>query len=142
LLSDSSINAETVQAYLETEYSVRGESDFVLRVGQFSNSLESEHRLRGSDCSAFITAYNPYSNVVAEADNAKRQKALTDELQRRSLTFADGIGEHPFNQWPGEPSYLVFGLTLEASKTLGARFEQNAIIWCGIDCIPQLILLR
>ena len=114
----------------------------MLQVGQFSNSLESEHKLRGSDCSAFITAYNPYSNVLDEVDNAKRQKALTDELQRRSLNFADGIGRHPSNQWPGEPSYLVFGLSLEASKTLGVRFEQDAIIWCGIDCIPQLILLR
>jgi hypothetical protein len=142
LLSDSNINLDTVQAYLETEYFVRGESDFVLQVGQFSNSLESEHKLRGSDCSAFITAYNPYSNVLDEVDNAKRQKALTDELQRRSLNFADGIGRHPSNQWPGEPSYLVFGLSLEASKTLGVRFEQDAIIWCGIDCIPQLILLR
>ena len=141
-MSDSNINPYTVQAYLETEYFVRGESDFVLQVGQFSNSLESEHKLRGSDCSAFITAYNPYSNVVDEVDNAKRQKALTDELQRRSLNFADGIGRHPSNHWPGEPSYLVFGLSLEASKTLGVRFEQNAIIWCGIDCIPQLILLR
>lgn len=141
-MSDSNINPYTVQAYLETEYFVRGESDFVLQVGQFSNSLESEHKLRGSDCSAFITAYNPYSNVVDEVDNAKRQKALTDELQRRSLNFTDGIGRHPSNQWPGEPSYLVFGLSLEASKTLGVRFEQNAIIWCGIDCIPQLILLR
>lgn len=141
-MSDSNINLDTVQAYLETEYFVRGESDFVLQVGQFSNSLESEHKLRGSDCSAFITAYNPYSNVLDEVDNAKRQKALTDELQRRSLNFADGIGRHPSNQWPGEPSYLVFGLSLEASKTLGVRFEQDAIIWCGIDCIPQLILLR
>ena len=142
MFSDSSINPDTVQAYLETEYFVRGEHDFVLRVGQFNKSLQSEHRCRGSDCSAFITAYNPYSDVVVEADNAKRNKALIDELKRRSLAFVDGMGKHPSNQRPGEPSYLVFGLTLEASKTLGARFEQNAILWCGADCIPQLILLR
>jgi hypothetical protein len=142
LFSDSSINPDTVQAYLETEYFVRGEHDFVLRVGQFNKSLQSEHRCQGSDCSAFITAYNPYSNIVAEADNTKLHKALTDELKRRSLTFADGVGQHPSNRWPGEPSYLIFGLSLEASKTLGARFEQNAILWCGADCIPQLILLR
>lgn len=142
MFSDSSINSETVQAYLETEYFVRGKHDFVLRVGQFNKSLLSEHTFQGSDCSAFITAYNPHDNVIVETDNAKRHKALADELRLRSLTFVDGMGQHPTNQWLGEPSYLVFGLTLEASKTLGARFEQNAILWCGADCIPQLILLR
>jgi len=36
----------------------------------------------------------------------------------------------------------VPGLSLEASKSLGARFEQNAIVWSGADAVPQLILLR
>ena len=61
---------------------------------------------------------------------------------RFSLEFVAGIGQHPSNQWPGEPSYLVFGLTLEAAKTLGTRLEQNAIVWNGSDGTPQLILLR
>jgi len=67
---------------------------------------------------------------------------LAKELTSRSLEFVTGIGQHPSNKWPGEPSYLVFGLTLEASKVLGTRLEQNAIIWSGSDGVPQLILLR
>ena len=42
----------------------------------------------------------------------------------------------------GEASYLIFGLTLEAAKMLGMRLEQNAIVWAGVDAVPQLILLR
>jgi hypothetical protein len=42
---------------------------------------------------------------------------------------------------PGEPSFLAFGLALEASKTLGKAYEQNAIIWCGADAVPNLVLL-
>ena len=53
-----------------------------------------------------------------------------------------GLGEHPTNGWPGEASYLIFGLTLEAAKMLGMRLEQNAIVWTGADTVPQLVLLR
>lgn len=33
-------------------------------------------------------------------------------------------------------------ISLEAAKELGARYEQNAIVWAGADAMPQLILLR
>ena len=42
----------------------------------------------------------------------------------------------------GLASLLVFGLALEAAKSLGQSLEQNAIIWCGADCVPDLILLK
>ncbi|TXH37992.1 MAG: DUF3293 domain-containing protein [Burkholderiaceae bacterium] len=45
------------------------------------------------------------------------------------------------NQWPGEDSFLVLGINLEAVKTLGRRFGQNAVLWCDATAIPQLILL-
>ena len=56
--------------------------------------------------------------------------------------YHEGMGEHPSGQWPGEPSFLILGLPLDAAKQLGARHEQNAIVWCGTDAVPQLILLR
>jgi hypothetical protein len=52
------------------------------------------------------------------------------------------MGQHPSNKWPGEEIFLVLGLYFEAAKALGERFGQNAIVWCGIDAVPQLIVLR
>jgi hypothetical protein len=60
----------------------------------------------------------------------------------RSLAFLPGIRQHPENGWPDEESFLVFGLTLQAARTLGAHWLQNALIWTGSDALPQLILLR
>lgn len=56
--------------------------------------------------------------------------------------FVLRIGQHPSNAWAGEESFLCFGISLEAAKALGRRFEQNAIVWSAADAIPQLILLR
>ncbi len=128
LFSDSVIDPGMIQAYLDTEFRVFGESPFVLHVGQLSEELAFAHKIHHVECSAFITACNPFSQVVTKENNLERQQHLAKELSRRSLTYVDGFGQHQSNQWPGEESFLVFGLTLEAAKTLASKLEQNAII--------------
>lgn len=142
MFSDSTIDPGTIRAYLETEYRVHGDPSATLRVGVVCPELTVLHRAHQADCSAFITACNPFSQAFDEAANAERQATLARELKQRNLTFIDGVGQHRSNRWLGEASFLVFDLTLQATKTLGARLEQNAVIWSGSDAIPQLILLR
>jgi hypothetical protein len=73
-------------------------------------------------------------------ENEERHQALIAEIKGRSLSFLPGVGQHPGNKWPGEQSVLVLGLSLEAAKTLGRRFEQNAVVWTGKDGVPELVL--
>jgi hypothetical protein len=139
LFSASDIDPDTIQAYLDTEFRVFGDSPFVIHVGQASEELASAHKSHRVECSAFITAWNPFSQVLSVENNQERQEALAKELARRSLSYVKGMGQHKSNQWTGEESFLVFGLTLEAAKTLGSKLEQNAIVWSGKDAVPQLI---
>ena len=106
------------------------------------SALAAAHKRYRVECSAYITACNPFSQILDDAANAERHAALGREISQRSLASIEGIGQHPSNQWPGEASHLIFGLTLEAAKALGTRLEQNAIVWAGGDAVPQLILLR
>jgi hypothetical protein len=129
-------------AYMETEFQVYGEPPFVLRIGLHSEALSRLHADRHVFGSAYITACNPRSAPLSDADNHQRQQALAADLTRRGLFFLPGVGQHPTNGWPGEPSYLVFGLSLEEAMALGREWEQNAIVWAGEDAVPQLILLR
>lgn len=142
LLFKSNIDAGTVQAFRETEYWVHGDEPFALRVGEASPALAAEHKGYRVDCSAYITACNPFSQILKDEANAERHAALGREISQRGLASVEGIGQHPSNQWPGEASYLIFGLTLESAKALGIRLEQNAIVWTGANTVPQLILLR
>ena len=100
------------------------------------------YKRHGTNCAAFITACNPYSRDVGERANAERQAKLQLELTRRNLPFLEGIGKHPSGSWPEEPSYLVLSVSLEAAKTIGKQYEQNALVWYGANTIPELILLR
>jgi hypothetical protein len=142
LFSDSVIDRDTIQAYLETDYSVRGDSPLTLKIGAASTSLAVLHKAHGVESSAFITACNPLSQRFEDALNVERQAALAGELNFRSLAFVEGVGQHPANRWKGEPSFLVLGVSKEAAKALGVRYEQNAIVWCGPNAVPELLVLR
>ena len=141
-MSDTSIPADTVQAYRETEYRVCGEPAFVLRIGQPSHELLELHQTSQVQCSAFITAYNPYSQPLQASENEQRQVALIQQLLGAGYTALRGVGQHPSNEWPGEESCLVLGIDRGAAKALGDQYEQNAIVWCGPDVVPELLLLQ
>ena len=141
LFSATEIDDDTLRAYRETEYRVCADSPFTLRIGQASLELLEVQRRRRADCSAFVTACNPFSQSLDAKTNAERQSALESELASRSLAYLPGVGAHPRGGWQ-EESFLVFGLSLEAARTLGLRHGQNAIVWNGADGVPQLILLR
>lgn len=141
-LSVSAIDPAFIRAYRETEYRVFGDAPFTLSIGESSAELVRVHMRHGVDCSAFITACNPFSRSVDEGSNRDLQTALAYEFTDRELLFMMGAGQHPSNSWPAEESLLVMGLYLEAAKALGVRYQQNAIVWNGPDGIAHLILLR
>jgi hypothetical protein len=144
LFLDTALSTELIQAFLETHYRVHQHGPDVppltLQVGEASPDLIALHRTHGVDCSAFLTAYNPFAKKVDEASNLQRQEALKQEVSRRSLVFLPGVGQHPANGWPAEPSVLVLGLSLEAAKVMGRHYEQAAIVWIGPQAVPELVL--
>ena len=135
-------DSSLIKAYEETEYRVTQGHPFVLRVDVPSPELASLYKAKSASCAAFITACNPFSRELSHAENTMRQAELAAELKRRSLIFFEGVGQHPSGGWPGEPSFLVLGLALEVAKSLGKAYEQNAVIWCGPDAVPSLVLSR
>ena len=143
MFSDATyIDANTVQAYLETEHTVQVQPPFALHIGELSTQLASLHLEHGVSCNAFITAWNPHSEFTDVQSNARHQQALLQQIQELSLQALTGIGQHPSNQWPGEESYLVLGLDLQYAKEIRNQFRQNAIVWAGADAVPARILLR
>jgi Protein of unknown function (DUF3293) len=138
----SVIDPDTRRAYVETHYRVLGDAPTTLHIGHANPDLARLHRAFGVDSSAFITASNPFSTLTAATVNAVRQAALAEQIGLMKLRVIEGLGEHLSGTWPGEPSFLVLGLKLSDAKQLGTKHGQNAIVWCGSDTVPQLILLR
>ncbi|GAB2909494.1 DUF3293 domain-containing protein [Paralcaligenes ginsengisoli] len=140
-VSTTLISPTLLRAYRETDYIVSGASGFTLRVGVANPALSALFERHGVRCAAFITAFNPLSRITPEPENRRRQRELQDWLDRSAYTCMQGVGRHPSNSWPGEPSFLVLGIDRADARALGEKFRQNAIVWCGGDAMPQLLLL-
>jgi hypothetical protein len=136
------LNQDLISAYEATDFHVKAEPEFTLKIGQVSNELNALFKQNNIFNASFITAWNPYSNSLSDEENQARNNELKNELNIQSLKFIDGFGQDPLGQWAGEDSFLVLGISLEASKKLGLQFKQNAIVWSDKNAIPQLILLR
>ena len=142
MINESVIPLETIRAYSETEFHVDARPPFTLRVGEYCEHLISLYKQFRAESCAYVTACNPRGETISDEENFWLQSELANELDQRSLKCFDGVGKHPDGDWPGEQSFLVLGISLETSKTLGIKLNQNAIIWCSVDAVPQLILLR
>jgi len=146
LFQDTALSPELIQAFLETHYRVHQPGpdapQLTLRVGQASPGLSALHQAHGVDCSAFLTAYNPFAKKVSLEVNLKRQGELKQELSSRSLIFLLGEGQHPTNGWEPEPSVLALGLSLEDAKAMGRKYDQAAIVCIGPTGVPELVLLQ
>ena len=37
---------------------------------------------------------------------------------------------------------LILGMDLHTARAWGQQWQQNALLYCGADTVPQLVLLR
>jgi hypothetical protein len=139
---ESSIPADLIQAYTRTIYDVDGPSPFSLLLGRPSTELKHLYTTFRCDCAIYLTAWNPKSQLLSEAENQSRQKELETEIQILQLPIVPGFGRDPVGEWPPEANVLILGLSLEIGMSLGRKYDQNALVWCAADTIPNLILLR
>jgi hypothetical protein len=138
----SRVGVDVVRAYRFTRYGVDADTPFVMYVGQASGPLHDLLEQHRCDSAAYITACNPRSRPLADGVNARRQAALAGYLRHSGYAFWPGEGQGADAGWKAEPSFLVVGMPLQAAKALGCQWRQNAILWCGADAVPQLVLMR
>ena len=120
----------------------RGAPAFALRVDAPSAALAALHARERVRSSAFVTACNPLGRALGFRENARRHARLGRALGARGLARREGVGRHPTNGWPGEPSWLVLGVAPGAARALGRTLRQNALLLVGPDAVPRLVLLR
>ncbi len=141
-MSLSVIDPDLLALYAGTDYQVHAKPGFTLHIDQASTALHTLLQRSGQGSATFITAWNPRSEPLGEAENAQRMAALRARLGPLGLPVLEAHGHDPSGQCAGEASLLVLGLTLAQAEDLGRDFGQNAILWAGPDAVPRLLLLR
>lgn len=115
-----------IQAYLNAHYHVDG-FEQPIRIGCHSDELLRLLEDQNADTWAYITAFNPCSNLLPDAENSDRHEELRARLS--DFHVMEGEGRDPNGVWPAERSFLVIGITLEDAEALAQEFGQRAIVF-------------
>jgi len=140
--SFTNVNSVHIQSYNNANYHIYDRPPFVINIGVESTGLNKLYEKYSVTESAVLTGYNPMGHETRDDDNKQNNFQLEAILGKQMLPFILAEGICPDNKWPGEKSFLVLGITLDAAKKLGNTFKQNAIVWSDQSTIPQLILLK
>ena len=136
------INPDLLKSYKLANYHVDASPSFILKIDIHSPELESIYKTSHKHTAAFITAFNPYSQELSTQENKDRNHKLEELIQSFHFDYIHGEGKCGDGDWDGEKSFLIFGINQEQASEIGKEFEQNAIVWCDKDAIPQLLLLK
>ena len=142
------INPALIAAYRAAHYQVSADASaglaapFVLRVDVASPELLALYSRHDVLQAAYLTACNPHSTVLSDADNVARMDELVRALAGQGHMILHGRGTDPAGVWASEASVLVLGISEVHACELGARFGQNALLQAGADGVPRLVLLR
>lgn len=132
------------EAYSAARYEVRLKGVVVttLVVGQPALGLDN-YWLDGADA-FFVTAHNPLSKQLDDAENAIREKQLLEAVERENYRVLHAVAidmtNHSTKKWPDEHGVLLFGATIRAAMRLADGFQQYAIVrvprtgW--VECLP------
>jgi hypothetical protein len=129
-----------LESYESADYHVDASPSFILKIGIHSPELESIYKASQKHTAAFITAFNPYSQELSNQENKDRNLKLEELIQSLHFDYIHGEGKCGDGDWDGEESFLIFGISEKQASDIGKEYEQNAIVWCDKDAIPQLLL--
>ena len=138
----SGISQKLLKEYKTADYYVFSEPSFILKIGISSKELRKLLIKLNVKFAAFITAFNPYSQELSLKENRLRNKKLEGKIQSLDLYYIKGDGRCGDSGEVGEESFLVFGLSKKQAINLGKESQQNAIVVCGTNATPSLLLLK
>jgi len=128
-----------IAAYRNTDYRVRLAQGGCASIRVDAPLPVPLRNLIGAHSWAFITAWNPFSQMRSRVQNHAAQQALLAALRGLLTTIAIcpaiGVGL----DWR-EPSFFVVGPTLPETDALARQFQQNAYVHGLADGYARLRL--
>ncbi len=136
------LDARLANAYLRTTYRVFAATALDIRVGRRHPELDLILGEFPAETWAFLTAFNPRSQLLPEAENLRRLRLLENALRAAGDTYIyNGVGIGDAAGWEAERSFFVAGISRTAAARLAKQFEQNAIVFGEIGGLAELLWL-
>lgn len=132
-----------IEAYRAAIYEIDvAGSTLALRIGRLAPRLDQLLSEAGVSEGAVLTAYNPASIPLCEAENRAAHENLAREIRHRGLKFFSTRARDSHGNWPDEPGFLIAGVTREEATSLAHRLGQNGFVYVAPGIPPELVLTR
>lgn len=139
----STISNQLIASYAHADYRIGTATKCItLKIDQYSEPLAHFLATSNQSCAAIVSAFNPCSQLVSDAENIATHESLRNFLACHSYQGIESLHTDPAGVWPAEKSFFIPGIDIYSAKSLGQQFSQNAIVWIDNDAIPRLLLLR
>jgi hypothetical protein len=130
-------------AYRATNYAIQyPEGELIVRIGLRNPELTALMAEQAARSGAYLTAWNPYSQIVTTEANAAANTLLESILDQAGLRHLPCLGQDPTGQWTAEPGFWILDADRRWLQRLGRRFSQNALVFAGPNGVPRLLNLR
>lgn len=127
-------------AYHATRYQILAQPPINLRIGQASPELDAWLDRQGARHAAFLTAWNPRSQLLSPRQNALRQTQLERQLSDQDLPYAPALGVPDQPGWTAETSVVISAIDRPHAEQLAEAFEQYGWLWLTAGEPVELVL--
>jgi hypothetical protein len=137
---EDSLRERLLQAYSATSFVAdTPQGRLELRIGNLSPRLDRLLASLGAQSWAYLTAFNPRSEPLSDAENEKRHRRLEERIDALGFFAFAGEGVGDDGTWPAERSLLVIGVSRSEAIDLGREFGQLAVVRGDLGSPPELI---
>lgn len=139
--SPKPLDRRLLTAYLQTAYRLLPLA-VDLRINSPCPALDEWLEGHGANTLAVLTAWNPGSVLLPEAENQARNLRLERTLLAHSTALLPALGIRDAGDWPPEESFGAAGVSLQQAAELAADFGQNAFVFAQKGELVLLYWLR
>ncbi len=137
----SPISAELVESYTRAVYRIDASPEPIfLRVGEVSSALGRRLAAGAASSFAFLSAANPGSVALCDAENQRRHERLVERLGAADLPVIAGESYEGTSGGWREASLLVVGIDRETARALAREFGQVALLFGEAGGPVELLL--
>ncbi|MFN8304842.1 MAG: DUF3293 domain-containing protein [Saprospiraceae bacterium] len=138
--SPKQLDRRLLTAYLHTCYRLLAPA-VDIRVNCPCPALDEWLTQQRADALAVLTAWNPGSVRLPEADNRARNRLLEQQLAGNCACLEPALGIGDVGDWPPEEIFGAAGISLGNAARLAADFGQNAFVFAPKGELPVLCWL-
>ena len=132
--------AELERAYRRADYDLdTGDGPRSLQIGQPAEDVAAWMAARGLQRLVLLTAWNPGSRPLTDAQNTRRQRRLEQAVAESGLRVWPARNRDPDGQWPDEPALAIADLPDDLLAGWLEAFGQNAAVLLEPPAPPRLV---